>query len=595
MITIKELKSKKIEELGAVSNSLRKKIVDSVAKNGGHLASNLGIVEATVALHYVFNSPSDKIIFDVGHQCYAHKLLTGREISTLRQYEGVSGFTNRQESEHDVLTEGHSGTSISQALGIAEANKLNGKDDYVIAVVGDGSFTNGMIYEALNNCAEKDLKLIILLNDNEMSISKNVGGVHGYLSKIRTSKKYFGLKRKAKKVKKVPLIGKPIVKLLAGIKNGFKRIFVRKNLFECLGLDYIGPVDGNNVAKMVSVLREAKAECEGAMVVHITTKKGLGFADAEKHPERYHSTAKFDKDNIKEATPCPNFSDLMGNLLVQKAEKNDKICAITAAMCDGTGLSEFAKKFPSRFFDVGIAEEHAITFSSGLSVGGYTPVVALYSTFAQRVYDQLLHDVSIQKLPLTLLLDRCGLVAGDGITHQGIFDYSLFSMIPGVNIYSPETFSEASECLDLALESDQIDIVRYPKGNENIYDKIETVRDGMIEYSKNLDSYKKVIVTYGKISKIGKELAYKKGVGIIKLIQIYPLDYEKILSLLKNADEILFLEEGALQGGVSEKISARIRDKKITVRAIESFVPHGDIESLYKHLGFDLDSLEKII
>lgn len=597
MISLEDLKAKKIEELGAVSNAIRKKILDTVSENGGHLASNLGIVEATVALHYVFNSPNDKIIFDVGHQCYAHKLLTGRdgEFSNLRQYGGISGFTNREESCHDILTEGHSGTSISQALGIAEANKLMGKNDYVIAVVGDGSFTNGMIYEALNNCAEKDLKLIILLNDNEMSISKSVGGVSGYLSKIRTSKKYFGLKRKAKKVRRVPLIGKPIVALLAGIKNGFKRIFVRNNFFECLGLDYIGPVDGNNVAKMVSVLREAKTKSEGVVVVHITTKKGLGHKDAEKHPEKYHSTSKLDKNEDKSLDTCPNFSDFMGNLLLERAKEDEKICAVTAAMCDGTGLSNFAKELPDRFFDVGIAEEHAITFSAGLSLSGYKPVVALYSTFAQRAYDQLLHDLSIQNLPLTLLLDRAGIVAGDGITHQGIFDYSLFSMIPNVNIYSPETFKEAEECLNLALNSEKINIIRYPKGNQEIYENYKMARDGMLEYSPNLSSYKTVIVTYGKVSKKAKELASRLNAGIIKLIQICPIDYEKIEKLLEGCENVFFLEEGILSGGVGEKISARLRGKKIKIKAIESFIPHGELDKLYEHIGFDIDSLEKEI
>lgn len=597
MISLEELKTKKVEELGSVSAELRRKIVDTVSANGGHLASNLGIVDATVALHYVFDSPNDKIIFDVGHQCYAHKLLTGREneFGTLRQYGGISGFTSRQESCHDILNEGHSGTSVSQALGIAEANKLKGNDDYVIAVVGDGSFTNGMIYEALNNCADKELKLIILLNDNEMSISKNVGGVHGYLSKIRTSKKYFGLKRRAKKVRRVPLIGKPIVKLLAGIKNAFKRIFVRNNFFECLGLDYIGPVDGNNVAKMVSVLKEAKTKSDGVVVVHITTKKGLGYERAEKHPEKYHSTSKFDREKQELPIQGENFSNFMGRLLCEKASQDDKICAVTAAMCDGTGLTEFSKKFPERFFDVGIAEEHAITFSAGLSVSGYKPVVALYSTFAQRVYDQLLHDVSIQNLPFTLLLDRCGLVPGDGITHQGIFDYSLFSMIPNVNIYSPETFKEAEECLNLALNSDKIDIIRYPKGGEERYNLTEMVEDGMIQYSSDVSSSKIVIITYGKISRIAKELADKLKVGIIKLIRICPINYEKIEELTKNAEGIFFLEEGILSGGVGEKISARIKNKNIKIKAIDSFVPHGDLDSLYKHLGFDIDTLTREI
>ena len=595
---LSELKTMSYKQMTALSQEIREKIIDTVSQNGGHLSSNLGMVEATVALHKVFNSPNDKFVFDVGHQCYAHKIITGREdeFSTLRTYGGISGFPNRKESKHDVLNEGHSGTSISAALGIAEANKLMGKDDYTVAIIGDGSLTNGMVYEALNNCADKDLRLIILVNDNEMSISRNVGGLHNYFSSIRVSKRYFIFKRRLiKGFRWIPLLGKPLTKLSAYIKNLIRRAVVKDNFFEDLGLEYLGPVDGNNIKKLVGVLEEAKTR-KGCTVVHIRTKKGYGYEHAENEPGKYHGVGRFDKENgaCSQSDEC--FSLRVGEKLTEMAEKDDKICAITAAMCDGTGLTPFAERLPERLYDVGIAEEHAITFASGLSVSGMKPVVALYSTFAQRTYDQMFHDVAIQKLPMTLLLDRCGVVGGDGITHQGIFDYALFSSIPGAYIYSPETYSELDLCLEKVVDDDNFDIIRYPKGKENKYTvPFEMVYDenDLFAYSSNINSAKKVILTYGRISSLAFEVAKELGdTAVIKLIRIMPLNFEKIAALLNGKELSYVLEEGCKTGGVGEKLYPAFKNvKNVYIHAIEGFVEHGELDNLYKALGFDAQEI----
>ncbi|MBQ3041476.1 MAG: 1-deoxy-D-xylulose-5-phosphate synthase [Clostridia bacterium] len=595
---IEVIKSKKVKELGPVCDEIRQKIIEAVSKNGGHLSSNLGMVEPTIALHRVFNSPNDKFVFDVGHQCYAHKIITGRgdALSLLRQFDGVSGFPNRSESEHDVLNEGHSGTSISAALGIAEANKLLGKDDYTIAIIGDGSLTNGMVYEALNNCAGKDLKLIILVNDNEMSISKNVGGLHNYFSKVRVSKRYFIFKRRLKKgFRWIPLLGKPITRLLAGIKNFFGRMLVKNNVFEDLGLEYLGPVNGNNLKKVVGVLEEAKTR-SCPTVVHIRTKKGYGYEPAEKEPGKYHGVGRFDIENGINEQPSESFSYVAGKKLVEMAESDEKICAITAAMCDGTGLTPFAEKLPNRLYDVGIAEEHAITFATGLSVSGMKPVVVLYSTFAQRTFDQALHDIAIQGLPMTLLLDRSGIVGGDGITHQGIFDYPMFSSIPGVNIYSPQTYSELEECIEKAVNSEKFDIIRYPKGKETKYkSSLEMIYDEKktLAYSSNIEKATRVIVTYGRITSLANEVA--EGLGdcaVIKLIKIFPLDIEKIATLLNGKELAYVLEESTKTGGVGEKLQPALnKAQKVYIHAIDGFVEHGELNDLYNFCGFTRDNI----
>ena len=581
------------EELQTLASEIRTTIIDTVSSNGGHLASNLGITEATIALHRHFHSPKDKIIFDVSHQCYAHKLLTGRyeKFHTLRKHGGISGFTNREESEHDIFTEGHSGASISAALGIAQANKLKGNDDYTVAVVGDGSLTNGMIYEALNNCAGKDLNLIIILNDNDMSISRNIGGLHDYLSRIRTSERYYRLKKDAEKfMKKIPLVGEPLLNGTKKLKDSTKRFFVTNNIFEDLGLIYLGPVDGHNFEKMDIVLEEAKSK-HTCCIVHMVTKKGLGYAFSEDHPEKYHSTGTFDPLKGAKPSVAEDYSAKVGKILCKEAEKDSGICAITAAMQDGTGLTAFAKKYPERFFDVGIAEEHAVTFAGGLSASGMKPVVFLYSTFAQRVYDQISHDIAIQKLPLVLAIDRAGLVPGDGITHQGIFDYSLFSSVPNTEIYMPETDSELEEAFAVGLASDKISIIRYPKGKYEAYNSPMRMisHNGVLTYSENIKKTKTVVITAGRLTKNAAEAIALTGknIGLIKLTKVFPIPIQEILALTENAKNIYILEENYIHGGFGEKIASRLRNKNVTVHAISDFAPHGDLSDLFRIMGFE--------
>lgn len=595
-----DIKGLSYKEADGLAAEMREVIIETVSRNGGHLASNLGMVEATVALHRAFDSPRDKLVFDVGHQCYAHKLLTGRydKFSTLRSLGGLSGFTNPTESEHDILYEGHSGTSVSAALGIAAANKLRGDDSYTVAVVGDGSLTNGMIYEALNNCSDEKLNLIIVINDNEMSISKNIGGLHKYLSRIRISKGYFTFKRGFERgLSKIPIVGYPMAKFLKVIKDAVKHIFVSDTIFEDLGLIYIGPVDGHDIKKLSTVFEEAKLKHQ-CCVVHMITRKGLGYRDAEDRPDRYHSVGRFDVDGgILSHSDVKTLSQVFGDELCRAASEDSRVCAITAAMCDGTGLGKFAKRFPERFFDVGIAEEHAITFASGLAVNGMKPVVALYSTFAQRVCDQLIHDTALQGLPLVLALDRCGLVAGDGITHQGIFDFSLFSAIPGARIYSCGDGNDIAEVLPTALAEDGLSIVRYPKGESS-----DTLTEGfekaeLFSYTANIRASETVIITHGRMTATAMAVRRRLGeerIGVMKLLRVFPLDFSAISELCTGCRLIYVLDEGYRVGGLSEKLTAGLCHKvkaRIFTRAVDGFVEHGGLCELFELCGFTADRI----
>ncbi len=596
-----ELKKLESRELPALCEEIRKEIIAAVSKNGGHLGSNLGIVETVVAIHRVFDTPRDTLIFDVGHQCYAHKLLTGRYgcFSTLRTEGGISGFVSASESEYDPFTEGHSGTSLSQALGVAASNEILGKENYVIAIVGDGSFTNGMIYEALNNCKSDGKRLIIILNDNEMSISKNVGGLSSYLTKIRTSKKYFSIKHSFKKFfRNIPYVGKPITSGARKIRDFAKRVLVSENLFECMGIDYIGTVNGNDVFKMQTVLEEAKTKGV-CTLIHIHTKKGKGYTPAEEIPEKYHSTGAFHTEKgIVHTGKNATFSSVFGDTVCALAEKDERICAVTAAMEEGTGLLPFKEKYPKRFFDVGIAEEHAVTFGAGLSKGGLVPIVAMYSTFSQRVYDQLQHDVAIQNLPYILCLDRAGFVEGDGITHQGIFDVSEFSGIPGINIFSPETYSEFASSLEYAVSSKKFNVIRYPKGEQTDYDRSAFTNKGFYSVTTvGSGKYTAAAVTYGRITKSVyegvKEFCEKTGitVKIIKLVKIFPLCEEELKRELDGISVLYFAEEGIESGGIGEKLAAftgkYIPDVKVKIRAANDFVSHGSLDFIMKRLGFE--------
>ncbi len=609
---IKSMDAKQTETLCA---QLRERILDSVSQNGGHLASNLGVVELTVAIHKVFDLPRDKVIFDVGHQSYVHKMLSGRSegFSALRNSGGVSGFQLRSESEYDFFGGGHSGTSIAAALGFAEAERLNGGKNYAIAVVGDGSFTNGMVYEALNNASRAGLRLIIVINDNEMSISKNVGGISGYFERLRASVNYHRFKRKVKKgLVALRFLGRPIAFVSRKIKNLVKRIFTQKNLFENLGMDYVGPVDGHNMRKLEAVLTEGKL-LENPVVIHVCTQKGRGYKPAEENPSMYHSVSKFDKENglilkndgnEREKTQC--FSKCFGKNLVRLANSRSDIVAITAAMCEGTGLENFKKSYPERFFDVGIAEEHAVTFAAGLAAAGKRPVVAIYSSFLQRAYDQIIHDVSTQGLPVIFAVDRCGFVAGDGVTHQGIFDLAFLLQIPNMTVYIPENYSDVSEMLGKALASDTPIAIRYPRGGECDYPRELFTEFDELRYAEIGQGDKTVtIITYGRTTKnaylAAEQLAGEMKVRIVSLKQVKPIDAEAVWKYCEGSDHIFFAEEQVKKGGVSEMLISEFtllgkKLPKVDIAAIdESFPPHASLDALYDIFELSGDKIAKRI
>ena len=604
---IKDLDEKELERL---SVSLREDILRAVSKNGGHLASNLGVVELTVALYRAFDLPNDKIIFDVSHQSYVHKMLSGRSdgFENLRGEGGVSGFQLREESEYDYFGGGHSGTSVSAALGFAEADKLNNGENYAVAVVGDGSFTNGMIYEAINNAAKAGLRAIIVLNDNEMSISENVGAVPRYFGRLRTSVKYFSFKRKFKKaLSKMKLIGKPIAYFSRLIKNTVKRILFKTNMFENLGIDYIGPVDGHDIKRLEAVFREAKY-LNGPVIVHVCTKKGKGYAPAEEHPEIYHSVAPFDIEKGVETSEYNeniNFSSVFGSAVSELAKNDESIVAITAAMCEGTGLSDFRDEFPDRFYDVGIAEEHAVTFAAGLAAAGKKPIFAVYSSFLQRSYDQLIHDVALQKLDLVLAIDRAGFVAGDGKTHQGIFDCSMLLSIPGTVVHTPETYEELRCALKEAVSSSGLHAIRYPRGAEVEYDRSGFVSDCDIKRLTVGKGRKVTVVTYGKVTanavKAAVSLQNECEVTVLSFKKIAPINTEMLWKMCEGSELIVFAEEHIRSGSVSEKLLAELACRgadmpKVKILAIDNEIPtHAPLDVLYKKYSLDSESIAAII
>ncbi|MFA7099273.1 MAG: 1-deoxy-D-xylulose-5-phosphate synthase [Eubacteriales bacterium] len=592
-----DIKNLDIKSLAALCGEIREKILLSVSKNGGHLSSNLGSVELCVALHKVFDSPDDKFVFDVGHQSYAHKLLTGRQegFEKLRSDGGVSGFTKRSESEHDPFGSGHSGNALSAAIGLAAAEKLSGGENFTVALIGDGGFTNGMTYEALNNCAGEELKLIIVLNDNEMAISRNVGTIDNIFNRMRLSRRYFRFKNNfVRHLTHLPLFGKPLMAAFRGIKNFFKHIVLRENFFETLGFDYFGSVDGNDIKKLIYIFEQAK-KSQNVCVVHAYTKKGKGYRFAEDKPDSYHSVSRFNpEDGLIYNGVEKTFSHNAGESLLRLAEKHPKLCAVSAAMTAGTGLGRFAEKFPERFFDVGIAEEHAVTFCAGLCAGGYFGVFAVYSTFLQRCFDQLAEDVVMQSLPITLLIDRAGLVGDDGVTHHGIFDVSLLNSLPGVLIFSPDSLSELLPCIEKCLSHPTLSAVRYPKGRENDYPRGGFICGENLSYA-DYGNPEKVIITYGRLAAEAVSAARKHGgVRVIKLLRIKPVDFDALLPLTVGLPA-LFVEEGVLHGGIGEMVSSRLPGK-ILVRAISGTLPgHGSLKSLFKDLGLDADSIVELL
>ncbi len=556
-----DLKALPAEKIPQLAEEIRQFLIHRVRENGGHLASNLGVVEMTIAIHRVFDSPNDHIIFDVGHQSYVHKLLTGRKelFDSLRVAGGLSGFPKRSESDHDAFGTGHSSTSLSASLGFAEADKLKGSDAYTVCVFGDGAYTGGMIHEALNNC-RKNLRLIIILNENEMSISKNIGRFAKSLSKLRTSRGYFKTKNvTASILQKIPLIGKPIFSLLLRTKMSLKASLYGSNYFENLGLYYLGPADGNDEEVVEKLLREAKKTGQSC-VVHLKTKKGKGYAPAEATPDKFHGMSPAAKPSLEEAT----FSEEMGVFLCDMAQKNQKICAITAAMADGTGLSQFRSSCPERFFDVGIAEAHAVTFAAGLAANGMRPVVAVYSTFLQRAYDSIVHDVALQDLPVVFCIDRAGLNAGDGPTHHGTFDVAFLSEIPNLEIYTPITRLALRNALYHALHASHPVAIRYPNGCENpkvvdAFYKKGTVRDVGVrcdfEDGALCDG---ILITHGRIvsealkaKSMLKERGFVLGILLLEHLKPYEAVAKEILPYLPEKEmKIVFLEEEIRSGGM---------------------------------------------
>lgn len=590
-----ELKGLSVKELDKLCAEIREKLLDTVPKNGGHLASNLGAVELTVAIHSVFNSPQDRIIWDVGHQAYVHKMLTGRykEIDTIRTYGGLSGFPKRDESEYDSFGTGHASTSVSAAVGLATADALAGKTNYTVAVAGDGAFTGGMIYEALNNIAEKKLRLIIVLNDNDMAIDHNIGGINRYISRLSTSTRYLGFKYHLKKLFSViPLIGRPLTVLMRGIKNFIKRLVWRDNMFENLGLNYYGPIDGYNIKWLQGVFKDAMRDKKSS-IIHVRTVKGKGYTPAEQQPEKYHGVPKGGVFK-----PGGGFSEVFGKIAAERAERDGRICAVTAAMCDGTGLVRFKQSFPDRFFDVGIAEEHALTFCAGLAAGGMRPVFAVYSTFAQRCYDQLIHDAALQRLPLVLGLDRAGIVGEDGPTHHGLFDVGFLLQLPGSKLFSPECYEDMEKAFAEAFAYDGVAAVRYPRGGEYAYDRgVFTECDGMF-YADCGTGKDIAIVTYGRLTynclQAARLLhAAGKSVRVVRVLRLKPLNTACLFDLLADYKTLYFAEEGIKSGGFSEYVlalmteSGACRGARVIVRAVdECFVTHGTTERLFEDCGF---------
>lgn len=598
---------KKIEkkDYDVLSEEIREFLIDKISECGGHLASNLGVVELTMALHLCLNMPEDKIVWDVGHQAYTHKILTGRkdEFNKLRTYGGISGFPKRRESDCDPFGTGHSSTSISAALGIASGFKISGNESTVVAVIGDGAFTGGMAYEALNNAARLKRNFIIILNDNNMSISENVGGFSTYLSKIRTADVYTELKSGVKNtLNRIPVVGEKIVYHVDKTKNSLKQLMVPGMLFENMGITYLGPIDGHNIQQMTKVFHEAK-KLDHAVIVHVVTQKGKGYKYAERKPSRFHGIEPFDKDTGEILTPKtkPTYTDIFSRTILNLARDNEKIAAVTAAMADGTGLAKFSKKYPDRFFDVGIAEEHAVTFSAGLAAAGMKPYVAIYSSFLQRAYDQILHDVCIQDLPVVFAIDRAGLVGGDGETHQGIFDLSYLNSIPSMSIFAPKNKYELVDILKYAACFDGPLAIRYPRGEA--YDGMKEFREPVV-YGKSEVLYKEkdiallavgsMVETAVRVRELLKQKNYR--VSVVNARFVKPVDETCIEHLTEDHRLIVTMEENVLNGGYGEIVTRFVNgldtDTKVFNIGVPNFyLEHGSVCLLRKECGLDAETV----
>lgn len=604
-----DIKNLKKEELPHLAQEIREFLVDKVSRTGGHLASNLGVVELTMAMHLVFDLPDDKIIWDVGHQSYTHKILTGRKegFETLRQYGGMSGFPKRKESDCDAFDTGHSSTSISAGVGLVKARDLRGESHSVISVIGDGSLTGGMAYEALNNASQLDTNFIIVLNDNYMSISENVGGMSKYLDKIRTADFYTGLKKGVTRtLEQIPVVGDSLIEQIRKTKSSIKQLVVPGMFFEDMGITYLGPVPGHDVSMLCRAFKEAK-KIEGPVLIHVLTTKGKGYEPAENEPSKFHGISPFqiETGEVKAKSSKDSYTDIFGKVMCDEAMKRKDIVAITAAMKDGTGLSRFQRMFPERFFDVGIAEEHAVTFAAGLAAGGIKPVFAVYSSFLQRGYDQLIHDVGLQNLPVVFAVDRAGLVGSDGETHQGIFDLSYLSSIPNMTVLSPKHKWELADMLRFAIQHEGPIAIRYPRGAA--YDQYEEFRSPVV-YGKSEMIYEEkdiAVISMGHMFSEAvkvRESLKREGYSctLVNGRFVKPLDGVCITKLAENHKLIAVMEENVLTGGYGMQVLSFAGEQSLDVKVLplalpDDYVEHGSVDQLRKETGIDEETMVKKI
>ena len=617
------LKNLSQSEIIQLAQEIRKEIINVVGKNGGHLASNLGVVELTLALHRVFESPKDAIIWDVSHQCYTHKLLTDRykDFQTLRQKDGISGFTNTQESVHDFFINGHSSTSISSALGLLTARELNNDSGKVIAVIGDGALTGGMAYEALSHAGQLCKNLIVVLNDNQMSIDHNTGAVSRYLSRLTMTGGYQSFRYKVDKlIDKIPYIGRPFEKFIFRFKRALKGLFLTNNLFVDLGFEYVGPLDGHNEALLEKVLKKV-SHLHRPVVVHVITKKGRGYSPAENNPELFHGIGPFQiSDGTVETFDTTSFTEAFSQIICQKAQENKDIVAITAAMAKGTGLTSFSIKYPERFFDVGIAEEHAVTFAGGLAKGGKIPVTCIYSTFMQRSVDQMIHDIALQKAHAVFMLDRAGAVPADGVTHQGIFDISLFRPIPDLEILSPVSQNDLKLCFDWAVDKGTCVVIRYPKlscptefpqfsspvelGRGIFMPCTEFVIENVTE--KQLEAHKnKILVVltggmYPEVQKAVRSVLLEDGYADMYILRfIKPFDESYFLELAKKYYGVVLVEDGVKIGGICEYLKSILAENGILNTKLlgfeDKFFSHGTRDEILEAAGLSVNHIKRAI
>ena len=604
-----DIKQLKPEELEKLAEEIRQFLVEKISVTGGHLASNLGVVELTMALHLAFELPQDKMIWDVGHQSYTHKILTGRRagFDDLRKYGGMSGFPKRKESECDAFDTGHSSTSISAGLGYVAARDIKGEEHSVISIIGDGAMTGGMAYEALNNASRLKCNFIIVLNDNNMSISENVGGMSRYLNGLRTAEAYTGLKKGVEDtLMKIPVQGEKILYQMKKTKSGLKQLFVPGMFFEDMGITYLGPVDGHDIRKLYKTFQEAK-RVDHAVLVHVLTKKGKGYVPAEENPSRFHGIVPFDIETgeAKEKSSKDSYTDIFSKVFCDIAKQNDAVVGITAAMADGTGLARFARMFPDRFFDVGIAEEHALTFAAGLAAGGLKPVVAVYSSFLQRAFDQTIHDVCLQNLPVMIAVDRAGLVGSDGETHQGLFDLSFLNMIPNMTILSPKNRWEMADMVRFCADFQYPVALRYPRGAA--YEGLSAFRTPIV-YGKSEILYEEediAVIFVGHMAELAvqvrdrlKEIGYH--CSLINARFVKPLDTEMLEALTKDHRLFVTIEENVLSGGFGEQVLHYVSRAKLDVgvRCIgipDDYVEHGNVDLLRREVGLDAETIVKQI